>query len=163
MQTLVVSGTAEPPEPTSSAEADAAVPDQPPIAPPTSLYANLPTEWPLARISVWMRHISVLLRVTLYRRLAELSFRGVDFTKLPTEVVKYTRKDFDNVCGAMAAQLAALFAFLHPNQTKKAREGKRGTSTICGPVILALWPVVFLCQKLRSENSRSRRSTNLQS
>ena len=29
MQTLAVSGTAEPPEPTSSAEADAAVPDQP--------------------------------------------------------------------------------------------------------------------------------------
>ena len=50
--------------------------DQPPLAPPVALYANLPTEWPLARISVYTRHISVLLRVTLNRRLAELSFRG---------------------------------------------------------------------------------------
>ena len=59
-----------------------------------------------------MRHISVLLRVTLYRRLAELSFRGVDFQLLPREVVKRTQQDFDTVCGAMASQLAALFAFL---------------------------------------------------
>ena len=34
----------------------------------------LPREWPLARMSVSMRHASVLLRVTLLRRLAELSF-----------------------------------------------------------------------------------------
>ena len=42
---------------------------------PVALYANLPSEWPLARVSVWTRHIGVLLRVTLNRRLAELSFR----------------------------------------------------------------------------------------
>ena len=41
----------------------------PPVAPPTSLYAMLPQEWPLARMSIWMRHVGVLLRVTLYRRL----------------------------------------------------------------------------------------------
>ena len=36
----------------------------PPAVPPVSLYANLPQEWPLARLSVQVRHISVLLRVT---------------------------------------------------------------------------------------------------
>ena len=51
---------------------------QPPVAPPVALYANLPTEWPLARISVLTHHIGVLLRVTLNGRLAELSFRGVE-------------------------------------------------------------------------------------
>ena len=51
----------------------------PPVAPPVSLYANLPQEWPLARLSVQLRHIGVLLRVTLDRRVAELNFRGVDF------------------------------------------------------------------------------------
>ena len=61
----------------------------PPVAPPVSLYANLPQEWPLARLSVQLRHIGVLLTVTLYRRLAEFSFRGVDFCKLPREVMKY--------------------------------------------------------------------------
>ena len=77
-----------------------------PAAPPVALYANLPTEWPLARISVYTRHIGVLLRVTLNRRLAELSFRGVEFQHLPREVIKHTREDFDAICGAMAAQLA---------------------------------------------------------
>ena len=33
--------------------------DQPPLAPPVALYANLPTEWPLARISVYTRHIGL--------------------------------------------------------------------------------------------------------
>ena len=63
--------------------AQAAELGQPPVAPPVALYANLPTEWPLARISVYTRHIGVLLRVTLNRRLAELSFRGVEFRHLP--------------------------------------------------------------------------------
>ena len=84
------------------------------MAPPVALYANLPTEWPLARISVYTRHIRVLLRVTLNRRLAELSFRGVEFLHLPREVIKHIREDFD----AMAAQLAALFAFLQPSEEK---------------------------------------------
>ena len=123
MQAPAAGGVTEPPEPTPSVRVGAALPVQPPVAPPTSLYANLPSEWPLARISVWMRHISVLLRVTLYRRLAELSFRGVDFTKLPREVVRHTRQDFDNLCGAMAAQLAALFAFLKSNHAEEPEMG----------------------------------------
>ena len=82
------------------------------------MYANLPNEWPLARISVYARHIGVLLRVTLNRRLAELSFRGVAFLDLPREVIKHTIEDFDAICGAMAAQLAALFAFLRTGEEK---------------------------------------------
>ena len=39
-------------------------------------------------MSVSMKHVSVLLRVTLLRRLAELSFRGIAFTELPREVVR---------------------------------------------------------------------------
>ena len=72
----------------------------------------------LARISVYTRHIGVLLRVTLNRRLAELSFRGVAFPDLPREVIKHTIEDFDAICGAMAAQLAALFEFLRPGEEK---------------------------------------------
>ena len=67
-----------------------------------------------------MRRVSVLLRVTLYRRLAELSFRGVDFTELPREVVKHTQQDFDTACGAMATQLASLFAFLKSDRTEES-------------------------------------------
>ena len=68
----------------ANAEAQSAVAPEvlPPVAPPV----NLPQEWPLARLSVQLRHIGVLLRVTLYRRLAELSFRGVAFCQLPREV-----------------------------------------------------------------------------
>ena len=40
----------------------------------------------------------------------------MDFQHLPREVVKHTKEDFDTICGAMAAQLAALFAFLKPGQ-----------------------------------------------
>lgn len=65
-----------------------------------------------------MRHVGVLLRVTLYRRLAELSFRGVAFTDLPREVVRHTRQDFDTVCGAVARQLASLFSFLKDERTE---------------------------------------------
>ena len=95
--------------------------DQPPLAPPVALYANLPVEWPLARISVYTRRISVLLRVTLNRRLAEISFRGIDFRFLPREVIRHTREDFDAIGGAMANQLAALFAFLQPSQEQPQR------------------------------------------
>ena len=92
--------------------------DLPPLAPPVTVYANLPAEWPLARISVYMRHVSVLLRVPLKRRLAELSFKGVDFQHLHREVVRHTKEDFDTICGAVASQLAALFAFLKPSQDR---------------------------------------------
>ena len=95
----------------------------PPNAPPTSLLAMLPQEWPLARLSVQLRHVGVLLRVTLYRRLAELSFRGAPFNQLPREVAREVRRDFDVICGATARQLASLFEFLRPEQTvpKRAR------------------------------------------
>ena len=53
-------------------------------------------------------------RPTTCGRSAELSFRGVDFTKSAKQI----RKDFDNVCSAMAAQLAALFSFLEPNRPR---------------------------------------------
>ena len=93
-----------------------------------------------------MRHINVLLRVTLYRRLAELSFRGVDFTKLPRQVVKYTRKDFDNVCGAMAAQLAALFAFLQPNQAEEPEKGSEELALYADPSYW-LYGLLSFCAK----------------
>ena len=94
-------------------------PDAPlPNAPPT--YAMLPKEWPLARMSVLTRHVSVLLRGTLLRHLAELSFQGVAFTELPREVVRDVRRDFDGVCGAVADQLASLFVFLKPDQPESA-------------------------------------------
>ena len=66
----------------------------PPAPPPTNLYAMLPREWPLARMSV--------LRVTLLRRLAELSFRGIGFTELPREVVREVHHDVDGIFGAVA-------------------------------------------------------------
>lgn len=72
----------------------------------------LPREWPLARMSVSIRRVSVLLRVTLLRRLAELSFRGHDFVDLPKEVVREVRRDVDGICNAVAIPLAELFCFL---------------------------------------------------
>ena len=92
----------------------------PPVAPPVILYANLPQEWPLARLSVQLRHIGVLLRVTLYRRVAEFSFRGIDFRQLPREVMKDICHDFNNICGEMAKRLASLFAFLRPASTESS-------------------------------------------
>ena len=106
----------------ASAETAAMPAALPPVAPPVSLYANLPQEWPLARLSVQLRHIGVLLRVTLYRRVAELSFRGVDFRQLPREVMRNICYDFNNICGEMARRLESLFAFLksEPNATMQA-------------------------------------------
>ena len=53
--------------------------------------------------------------MSLLRRLAELSFRGIAFTELPREVVREVHHDVDGVCGAVADHLAALFAFLSPD------------------------------------------------
>ena len=117
-----------------------------PLAPPVSVYANLPTEWPLARISVYMRHISVLLRVTLNRRLAELSFRGVEFRLLPREVVRHTKEDFDTICGAMAAQLAALFAFLQPSQDIQQGTGQEDIALYADPTYW-LYGLLSFCAK----------------
>ena len=120
--------------------------DQPPLAPPVALYANLPIEWPLARISVYTRHISVLQRVTLSRRLAESSFRGVDFRHLPREVIRHTREDFDTVCGAMAAQLAALFAFLQPSQEQPQRTDQAELALYADPTYW-LYGLLSFCAK----------------
>ena len=83
------------------------------MVPPVSLYANLPQEWPLARLSVQLRHIGVLLRVTLYRRVAELNFRGVDFRHLQQEVMRSICYDFNRIGRKLARRLASLFAFLN--------------------------------------------------
>ena len=117
-----------------------------PLAPPVAVYANLPIEWPLARISVYMRHVSVLLRVTLNRRLAELSFRGVDFRLLPREVVRHTKEDFDTICGAMAAQLAALFAFLKPSQDLQQGTGQDDLVLYADPTYW-LYGLLSFCAK----------------
>ena len=86
----------------------------PQVVPPVSLYANLPQEWPLARLSVQLRHIGVLLRVTLFRRAAELNFRGVPFRHIPREVLRNICHDFNHIGGELARRLASLFAFLKP-------------------------------------------------
>ena len=62
-----------------------------------------------------------------HARLAELSFRGVDFTELSREVVKH----IDTVCGAMAKQLASLFAFLKERSGGGVGNEGRGTSALC--------------------------------
>ena len=119
-----------------------------PVAPPVSLYANLPSEWPLARISVYTRHIGVLLRVTLNRRLAELSFRGVAFLDLPREVIKHTIEDFDAICGAMAmaAQLAALFEFLRPGEEKTHKTDQDELALYAEPIYW-LYGLLSFCAK----------------
>ena len=117
-----------------------------PVAPPVALYANLPTEWPPARISVYARRIGVLLRVTLNRRLAELSFRGVEFLHLPREVIKHIREDFDAICGAMAAQLAALFAFLQPSEEKPQKTDQAELALYADPTYW-LYGLLSFCAK----------------
>ena len=131
----------------ANAEAQSAAAPEvlPPVAPPVSLYANLPQEWPLARLSVQLRHIGVLLRVTLYRRLAELSFRGVAFCQLPREVMKDICQDFDNICGEMANRLASLFAFLKPTSAN-ANSDPTGQSLYADPGFW-LYGLLSFCAK----------------
>ena len=127
-QTLSILALKEPDEQT-----DARPEDLPPTAAPTSLLAMLPQEWPLARLSVQLRHVGVLLRVTPYRRLAELSFRGAPFNLLPREVAREVRRDFDVICGATARQLASLFAFLRPEQTEDKQPDPTGLALYADP------------------------------
>ena len=103
------------------------------MAPPVSLYANLPQEWPLARLSVQLRHIGVLLRVTLYRRAAELNFRGVDFRHLPREVMRSICYDFNHIGGELARRLALLFAFLKPASSTDTHADRLGLSLCAEP------------------------------
>ena len=123
----------------------------PPVAPPVSLYANLPQEWPLARLSVQLRHIGVLLRVTLYRRVAELSFRGIDFRQLPREVMRNICYDFNNICGEMARRLASLFAFLEPEPNATMQDDPLGLSLYAEPAYW-LYGLLSFCAKSCESN-----------
>ena len=118
----------------------------PPAAPPVSLYTNLPQEWPLARLSVQLRHIGVLHGVTLYRRVAELSFRGVDFRQLPREVMKDICHEIDNICGEMAKRLASLFAFLKPASNVAKDSDPMGLSLYADPAYW-LYGLLSFCAK----------------
>ena len=93
-----------------------------------------------------MRHVSALLRVTLYRRLADLSFRGIAFTELPREVVRQVHQDFNGVCGAMAAQLASLFAFLKPAQPEETRDDLAELALYADPAYW-LYGLLSFCAK----------------
>ena len=86
----------------------------PPAVPPVSLCESA-TRMALTRLGVQVRHISALLRVTLYRRVAELNFRGVDFQALPRELMRNIVRNFNNKGGDSARRLASLFAFLKPD------------------------------------------------
>ena len=127
-------------------EAQAAQSAKPGHLPVVSPVALLPSEWPLARISVYTRRIGVLLRVTLNRRLAELSFRGVEFQDLPREVIKHTIEDFDAICGAMAAQLAALFEFLRPSEEKTQKADQAELALYAEPTYW-LYGLLSFCAK----------------
>ena len=118
----------------------------PPVVPPVSLYANLPQEWPLARLSVQVRHISVLLRVTLYRRVAELNFRGVDFRALPREVMRNIVNDFNNIGGDLARRLASLFAFLKPDPSAGTQADTLGLALYADPAYW-LYGLLSYCAK----------------
>ena len=118
----------------------------PPAVPPVSLYANLPQEWPLARLSVQVRHISVLLRVTLYRRVAELNFRGVDFRALPREVMRNIVNDFNNIGGDLARRLASLFAFLKPDPSAGTQADTLGLALYADPAYW-LYGLLSYCAK----------------
>ena len=118
----------------------------PPVTPPVSLYANLAQEWPLARLSVQLRHIGVLLRVTLYRRVAELSFRGVNFRQLPREVMRNVCYDFNNICGELARRLASLFNFLTPEPGTDPYADPTGLSLYADPAYW-LYGLLSFCAK----------------
>ena len=118
----------------------------PPVVPPVSLYANLPQEWPLARLSVQARHISALLRVTLYRRVAELNFRGVDFRALPREVMRSIVDDFNNIGGDLARRLASLFAFLKPDPNAGTQADTLGLALYADPAYW-LYGLLSYCAK----------------
>ena len=102
-----------------------------PVVLAVSLYADLPQEWPLARLSVQVRH-SVLLRVTLFRRVAELNFRGVDFRTLPREVMRNIVDDFNNIGGELASQTSCVTLCFPQTRHKCWRtSGHTGASALC--------------------------------
>ena len=117
-----------------------------PPVPPVSLYADLPQEWPLARLSVQLRHIGVLLRVTLFRRAAELNFRGVPFRHIPREVLKSICHDFNHIGGELARRLASLFAFLKPASGTDTHADRLGLSLYAEPAYW-LYGLLSFCAK----------------
>ena len=86
------------------------------------------------------------MRVTLCRRLAELSFRGAPFHLLPREVVREIRRDFDSICGATANQLASLFAFLRPEQTDDMHTDPTGLALYADPAFW-MYGLLSFCAK----------------
>ena len=122
------------------------------VAPPTSLYANLPQEWPLARLSLQLKHIGVMLRVTLYRRLAELSFRGVDFRQLPREVMMHFCRDFDTIGRDVAGRLASLFNFLEHSSREPEKADPMGLSLYANPEYW-LYGLLSFCAKACEQKS----------
>ena len=99
-----------------------------------------------SRLSVQLRHIGVLLRVTLYRRVAELIFRGVDFRQLPREVMRNICYDFNNICGEMARRLASLFAFLKSEPNAAMHADPMGLS-LCADPAYWLYGLLSFCAK----------------
>ena len=99
-----------------------------------------------ARLSVQLRHIGVLLRVTLCRRVAELSFCGVDFRQLLRKVMRNICCDFKNICGEMARRLASLFAFLKSEPDATMQDDPVGLSLYAEPAY-SLYGLLSFCAK----------------
>ena len=92
--------------------------DTPP--PPTHVYSNLPREWPMARLRTSYRQVNRYVRTVVWRRVAELGFRGTHFRQIPEQVNADLVGDLLVVSNALAAPLANSFAFLaqgHPQCT----------------------------------------------
>ena len=100
----------------------------------------------LAEQRAQLRHIGVLLRVTLYRRAAELNFRGVDFRHLPREVMRSICNDFNHIGGELARRLASLFAFLKPASGTDTHADRLGLSLYAEPAYW-LYGLLSFCAK----------------
>ena len=113
---------------------------------PLSAYMQTCRKSGLARLSVQLRHIGVLLRVTLYRRAAELNFRGVPFRHIPREVLRNICHDFNHIGGELARRLASLFAFLKPASGTDTQEDRLGLSLYAEPAYW-LYGLLSFCAK----------------
>lgn len=90
-----------------------------------------------------------LLRATLLRRVAELSFRGHAFVDLPREVMKEVKRDIDGTCDAVAAPLAELFChtlcpFVEDSELALYADPafwRYGLLLFCSNMCTAQWPV----------------------
>ena len=84
--------------------------------------------------------------VTLYRRVAELNFRGVDFRTLPREVMRNIVYDFNNIGGELARGLASLFAFLKPDPSAGTQADTLGLALYADPAYW-LYGLLSYCAK----------------